>query len=390
MREVVILGAGLHRFGRFPEKSVEEMGREAIWKALQDANVPFRDIEAAYCGRVLPGAGNGGMGVGLRVITELGQTGIPVINFEQACASSSTAFREAYLAVANGVYDVALVAGFEKMQRGLIQVTETSSYDQVMGLAVTPSWYAMRARRYIHDYGATPEMFAQVSVVSHRNGELNPNAQYQKACTLEEVMNSRLIADPITLLQCSPTTDGAGAVVVCAKEKAAQYKSRWVTVVAHACGTGAYVKQMGEDGALVSEDPEVMEGPLEKLAKKAYERASIGPEDVEVAQVHDAFTPGLISAIEALSLFNKGEGARAVWEGKTEINGKMPVNTDGGLLSRGHPIGATGTGMIHEIYRQLMGEAGPRQVKGRKGNGPKVGMVQNSGIGGMNILIFKN
>lgn len=376
MREVVVLGAGMHRFGRFPEKSLQAMGREAIKNALDDSGVPFKDIEVAYVGRVLAG-----MGAGLSVVSELGQTGIPVVNIEMACGSSTSAFREAYLMVANGVYDTALVVGFEKMQRGMLQIAEQKSYGTIMGLSVMPASYALQARRYMADYGATQEMFAQVSVKSHRNGALNPYAQYQTTVTLEEVLASRTIADPITLLQCSPTTDGAAAVVICAKDKAAQYSARrMMTIAGWATGSGKYVPKSHDEG-----DGEVNSGEVTRLARTAFERAGVGPEDVDVTQVHDAFSPGEIFTIEGLGLVGEGEGARAVWEGRTEITGDIPVNTDGGLLSRGHPIGATGAAMVTEIFRQLTGEAGPRQVKG---GDAKVGLIQNAGIGGVNVLVF--
>lgn len=381
MREVVVLGAGLHRFGRFPDKTYQELGREAIKNALEDSGVPFPDIEVAYVGRVLAG-----MGTGLNVVSEMGQTGIPVINIEMACASSTSAFREAYLSVANGVYDTALVVGFEKMERGMIQISESTSFQSVMGLAVMPAAYALQAQRYMADYGATPEMFAQVSVKSHKAGALNPYAQYQKETTLEEVMASRMIADPITLLQCSPTTDGAAAVVICAADKAKKYSAkRQMTVAGWATGSGKYQRQGEGDGE--GEADSEGSSDVERLARIAYDRAGIGPEDVDVTQVHDAFSPGEIFMAEGLGLVPKGEGARAVWEGRTEINGDIPINTDGGLISRGHPIGATGAAMVTEIFRQLTGEAGPRQVKGGKA---KVGLIHNAGIGGVNILVFKN
>ncbi|HJP41825.1 MAG TPA: thiolase family protein [Dehalococcoidia bacterium] len=378
MRDVAVLGAGLHRFGRFPDKSLQDLGREAISNALDDAKVPFKDIEVAYVGRVLAG-----MGAGLNVVSEMGQTGIPVVNIEMACASSTSAFREAYLSVAHGIYDTALVVGFEKMQRGMLQISEGASYQTVMGLAVMPASYALQAQRYMADHEATPEMFGQVSVKSHKNGALNPYAQYQKAVTLDEVMGSRMIADPITLLQCSPTTDGAAAVVICAADKAAQYRAeRSMTVVGWATGSGQF---QADDGG--ESDAETGSGEVQRLASIAYERAGIGPEDVDVTQVHDAFSPGEIFTIEGLGLVREGEGARAIWEGRTEIDGDIPVNTDGGLLSRGHPIGATGAAMVTEIFRQLTGEAGPRQVKDGKAN---VGLIHNAGIGGVNILVFKS
>lgn len=376
MRDVVVLGAGLHRFGRFPDKSLQDLGREAIKNALDDSGVPFPDIEVAYVGRVLAG-----MGAGLSVVSEMGQTGIPVINIEMACGSSTSAFREAYLSVAHGIYDTALVVGFEKMQRGMLQISEGTSFQSVMGLAVMPAAYALQAQKYMSDYGAKPEMFAQVSVKSHKAGALNPYAQYQKETTLEEVMASRMIADPITLLQCSPTTDGAAAVVICAADKAGKYSAkRQMTVAGWATGSGRYEKKEGEA------DAETGNSEVERLAAIAYARAGIGPSDVDVTQVHDAFSPGEIFMAEGLGLVPKGEGARAVWEGRTEIDGDIPINTDGGLISRGHPIGATGAAMVTEIFRQLTGEAGARQVKEGKA---KVGLIHNAGIGGVNILVFK-
>jgi len=377
MRDVRVLGAGLHRFGRFPEKSLQDLGREAISKALEDSGVPFTDIEVAYVGRVLAG-----MGAGLSVVSEMGQTGIPVINIEMACGSSTSAFREAYLSVAHGVYDTALVLGFEKMQRGMLQISEQTSFQSVMGLAVMPASYALQAQRYIADYGATPEMFGQVAVKSHKNGALNPYAQYQKEVTLEEVMASRMIADPITLLQCSPTTDGAAAVIICAADKAAKYSAtRSMTVAGWATGSGKFASKEESEG-----DAETNSGEVERLSRQAYERAGIGPESVDVTQVHDAFSPGEIFVAEGLGLVARGEGARAVWEGRTEVVGDIPINTDGGLISRGHPIGATGAAMVTEIFRQLTGEAGARQVKDGKA---KVGLIHNAGIGGVNILVFK-
>jgi len=220
------------------------------------------------------------------------------------------------------------------------------------------------------------EQFAQVSVKNHRNGYLNPNAQYQEACTLEQVMGSRMIADPITLLQCSPTSDGAAAAVLCARKVAARYGGKPIKAAGWAAGSPHYTKG-GIGGDLA-------EGMVERVSHRAYEMAGVGPEDIEVVQVHDAFTPGEIFTIEDLGLCPEGEGGRWTMEGRTEIGGHIPVNTDGGLLSRGHPIGATGLAQIAEIVGQLRGEAGPRQVP----NSPKVGLCQNVGIGGCTITIL--
>jgi acetyl-CoA acetyltransferase len=227
------------------------------------------------------------------------------------------------------------------------------------------------------EYGTTAEMFARVGMKNHNNGSLNPYAQYQYTVTLEDVLNSRMICDPITLYQCSPTTDGASAAVVCAKEVAHRFRGKPITIAGWASGTAQY-SPVGIGG-------DVTPGFTDRLAAEAYERAGLGPGDVDVAQVHDAFSPGEILAIESLGFCPQGEGGRFVWEGKADIGGQLPVNTDGGLESRGHPQGATGIAMLTEIVRQLRGEAGPRQVSGD----PKVGLTHNVGVGGCNVFILK-
>ncbi len=374
MREVCIVGVGLHKFGRFPEKDVTDMGREAIQSALADAGAEFNDIEAGWCGRVIDVNGTGE-----RVFAELGQNGILIDTVEQACASSSTAARLATWAVAAGFYDVVLAIGVEKMERGLVvKITDESraGYAQLMGMVIMPAGYALRARAHMDQYGSTREMFAQVSVKSHRNGALNPYAQYQTPVTLEEVLNSRMIADPITLYQCSPTTDGASAAVICAKEVAHRFRGQPITIAGWASGTPAY-SRVGVGG-------DVAEGLMAKLANEAYERAGVGPKDISVCQVHDAFSPGEVFGVEELGFCADGEGGRYIWEGNADISGEHPVNTDGGLESRGHPMGATGIAQITEIVRQLRGEAGPRQVPGN----PKVGLTHNVGASGCNVFVF--
>lgn len=367
-KEVVILGVGMHKFGRFPEKPVKDLGREAALVALKDAGVAFKDIEMGFCGHVLQA-----VGTGMETFAELGMTGIPVTNVEVACASSSRGVMLAAEMIAAGVYDLCLVIGVEKMQRGLIQLGGEPDYADLMGLRVMPGAYALKARKHMELYGTKREHFARVSVKAHRNGCLYPYGQYQQAMTLEEVMNSRMIADPITLYECSPTSDGASAVVVCSKKKARQYTTQPVLLVGWAGGTPQYVK-----GEVESEGPTVM------LAEKAYHMAGVGPQDIDVAQVHDAFSPGEVLTVEELGFCPEGKGGPFVWEGNTEINGKIPVNTDGGLLSRGHPIGATGGAMIAEITWQLRGQAGARQAKDAK-----VALLHNAGLGGMNVMIFR-
>ena len=369
---VVVLGVGLHPFGRFPEKSTSDLGRTAALEAMKDAGVTYGDIQAGYCGRVIASSG-----VGLNIFEELGSTGIPVTNIEVACASSSRAAELAATAIKAGEYDMCMVVGVEKMPRGMLDLGRGGggglSFAGAMGLALLPGEYAQQAQRHMALYGSKPEHFAQVSVKSHKNGCLNPNAQYQVQLTLEEVMNSRMVADPITLYQCCPTSDGASAVILCSEETARRYTTKPVFLVA----------SMGATPIYTPGEVELSEGPTAWLAKKVYERAGLGPEHVDVAQCHDAFTPGEVLTVEKLGFCKQGEGGVFVWEGNTEITGKKPMNTDGGLLSRGHPMGATGGAMITEIARQLRGEAGPRQVANAK-----VGMIHNAGVGGIQVSIL--
>lgn len=368
---VVVLGVGLHPFGRHPEKSVGDLARVAALAALKDAGVEFKDVEAGFCGHV-----GQGVGTGLRTFGQVGMTGIPITNVELACASSSRAAMLAADAIGGGLYDLAMVIGVEKMQRGLLTGVggREFGYNEAMGINLMPALYAMWAQQHMHLYGTKPEHFAKVSEKAHRNGALNPNAQYQKAIGLEEILSSRMIADPITLYECSPTTDGASAVVLASERAARKYTRRPVYLETWVGGTPRY--EPGES--------EISEGPNTLLARQAYERAGVGPEDIDVCQVHDAFAPGEVFLVEELGFCAKGEGGPFVWEGNTEIRGKIPVNTDGGLLSRGHPIGATGGAMIAELTYQLRGQAGPRQVPEAK-----VALLHNAGIGGVNVMVLK-
>jgi len=370
---VVVLGVGLHPFGRFPTLSLEDLAREAALAALDDASITFKEIEAAYLGRV--GGAGPPVGVGMRVFGELGQHGIPITNVELACGSSSRALMLAADTIRAGSAETAMVIGAEKMERGMLRVggQDDEGYGTLMGLNVMPAAYAMMAQRHMDEYGTRAEHFAQVSVKSHRNAIHNPYAQYRIAITLEEVLASRMVCEPLTLYQCCPTSDGASAVVLASESFARQHTTAPVRLRAWAGGSPVFAPERPPQG----------EGPTGVVARRAYAAAGIGPDDIDVTQVHDAFTPGEILTIEELGYVAPGEGGPFVWEGGTEITGRCPVNTDGGLLSRGHPMGATGGAMVTEIVRQLRGEAGARQVQDAR-----AGLVQNAGIGGVNVLIF--
>lgn len=368
MREVVVLGVGLHRFGR-TEKSVEEMGREAILAALDDAGIGFKDIEVGFSGRR-----NDIRGTGLNVFSEVGRTGIPIHNIEKACASSSTGVGLAYALIGAGLYDTALCIGVEWLGRGLL-TTPNIGYEEKMGMVILPAEYAMAARRYMAEYGATMEQWAQLTVKARRYAAVNPYAHYQKEVTVEEVLNSPMIADPLTQFMCAPTSCGASAAILCSKEKARQYTGKPITISAWVSGTPRYVR-----GEVVDEHDEMGR----RLSKQVYEKAGIGPEDVSVLQVHDAFSPGEALALESIGICRTGEAVDFVCAGKADVGGEKPTNTDGGLVGRGHPNGATGIAQMVEIVRQLRGQCGSRQVQN-----PMVGLQHNQGYGGVNILMYK-
>ncbi len=349
MREVTILGVAMTRFGKHSDIPVDALGREACWGALKDAELTPRDLQAVYCGHVFQGRI-----VGQQVMKGLGLAGTPVYNVENACASGSTALNLAWTAVASGAIDIALVLGVEQLSTRGSGVIPPDQND-LEGLVgrTNPATYALMARRHMYQYGTTIEQIAQVAVKAHEFGALNPHAQFQNRVTLAEVLGSRMIADPVTLLQCCPTGDGAAAVIVASAERARQKTTTPVTIAASAIVSG-YPKTAGSD---ITIHPTTV-----AAAKKAYETAGIGPSNVDVAEVHDAFAIGEIVHLEDLGFCAKGEGGPFVASGATGPNGRKPTNTSGGLLTKGHPLGATGPGQIVELTWQLRGQAGPRQV----------------------------
>ena len=356
-REVAVLGVGLHPFGRFPEKDLPQLAREAAAAALKDAGIGWQAVQIAYFGHVY----YQGMSLGEAALRELGLTGIPIINVENACSSGSTAFWQAYWGIATGLYDVALAFGAEKVPRGPVTVTAEDSPERFLGADHMMAGYALRTRRYMEEFGAPIEAVAQVSVKAHDNAALNPYAQYNKTFTLAEVLESRPIADPLTLYQCCPTSEGAAAAVLCAREAISRLSpdnGRAVTVAAAALSTGTYSPRGADHPAL---------NPYKGMeaADEAYEMAGLGPEDVDVLQVHDAATIGELQQLEALGVVSMGEAWVATREGRTSLAGDIPTNTDGGLLAMGHPFGASGVRMVHEIVTQLRGEAGPGRSESR-------------------------
>ena len=353
MGNAYIVGIATTRFGRFADRSVESLAADAIFDALKDAGVEWRDIQQLYAAHV-----SQGVAAGQRVIKEVGPSGIPVVNVENCSAASSTALREAALAVSAGAYDLVMVSGFEKMNHGLLlNVIPEDDPDVAMGLTVLPMRFSLMGMQHMQDYGTRPEHFAAISVKNHQHAVHNPKAQYPKEVSLEQVMQSRMICDPITVLQCSPTTDGAAAAVVCSEA--------WLQRNARSRAVRILGSALTSDCLEYSQNRFTLDH-VQRAANQVYEKTGIGPGELDVVETHDCFSVAELVAYEALGLCAPGEGGRLVDERETWIGGRIPVNPSGGLLAKGHPLGATGLGQIAELVGQLRGEAGQRQVQGAR------------------------
>ncbi len=366
MREVVIIGVGMHRFGDFPEKTLAELGAIAVRNALKDAGVHWKDIPTIYAGSMQAGSGWGN-----NIVNELGPTGLPVVNCENACASGVAALRLAWHAIGGGIYDIACAVGAEKRARGFIPLTGQPMWKRRAGMVMGPSFYAQETQRYMNEYGATVEHLAKVAVKSHKNASLSPYAHFQQwgSMTVEDVLKSPMIMDPLRIFMIAPVSDGAAAVIVCAREVANRYSQKKpISIRAIALRSGTYSRYTVEAAP----------GDVENTAKEAYESAGIGPGDLDVVECQDAMASTEMISTEALGICKPGEYRYLVDKGETEIGGRIPINTDGGYLSRGNAIGATGLAGIAEIAWQLRGEAGPRQVKDGKA---KVGLNETLGDG---------
>lgn len=369
MREVCIIGVGMTKFSK-NDLHFREMGREAVWTAIKDAGIDPRAIQIAYAGHARTGQLLGWeCGVGQAILWDVGINKIPISSVGNFCCSGTIAVREAWLAIASGLYDVALAVGVEKLtaRRGKGRPLTSDGIELERGIGFTPpAFFAMVARRHMELYGTTREQMAAVSIKNRRLGALNPYAQYQQEVTVEEVLSSPMVVDPLTLYMCCPTTDGAAAAVLCAKEVVKKYTDRKpITIAACALQTGSYADSAG--------DITIDEGTI-RAGQEAYHTAGIGPEDVDVAEVHDCFSIAEILHYEDLGWCQKGEGGPFAERGYFDLTGKVAINPSGGLLSKGHPIGATGVGQITEIVWHLRGEAGARQREGAR-----VGLTHNAG-----------
>jgi benzoylsuccinyl-CoA thiolase BbsB subunit len=337
-------------FGKHPNRTSTDLGAEAVLAALRDSGIDPRRIGAAYCGTVFEG-----MSIGQRVLAHVGLVGFPITNVENACASGSTAVREASLAVRAGEHEVVLALGVEHPTstfNGALTPGE-SDLETSVGLTM-PGIYALRAQRYMEEYGATREELAQVSVKNRRHAAANPYAYFREAVTTEQVLASRPIADPLVLLECSPATDGAAAALIVSESVAREFPNR-VELAASTLRSGE-VESVDADMSF--------ETLTQQTAGEAYERAGIGPDDIDVAEVHDCFSIAEALRVEGAGLFPRGEYLTALARGEASIGGRLPINPSGGLLGKGHPLGATGVAQVVEIVRQLRGEAGDRQVSG--------------------------
>jgi len=380
MREVIVAGVGIHAFGKHLDKSIKQLGLVAIKAALDDAGVTSRNIQIAFFGNAYGGLITGQESVrGQTVFLYSGISEIPVLNVENACASGSSAFREAWLSIASGQYDIALALGAEKLYcnntpKTVAAIATSSDIDIVADTGWSfPVWYALKARSYMQQYGATQADFARVVVKNTKNGLNNPYAQFHKAMTADEVLNSREISYPLTLFMCSAIGDGAAAAVLCSHEVAEKYARKpFIKVAASQLASAAFRNDPNSQSIKTTAGY--------RAAIRAYNEAGIGPDDLDTVEVHDAFAPAELTAYEEVALCEEGEGIRMIREGKTEIGGKIPVNTSGGLSSKGHPVGATGLAQIAEVVWQLRGTAGKRQVRGHNQKvGPVYGLTHNGG-----------
>lgn len=369
MRDVAVVGVNMLKFGRYPDKDVVRLASEASIAAMKDAGCTIKDIEVLVSGNLYQSNAT----IGQRIMKEIGATGIPVINVANACATGSTAFRDAWLSVASGAYDVALAVGSEQMGKmGLLGAggggDRAYSTEGVMGTGLMPGVFGQAGVEHMRKYGTTQEQFAKVAVKNHKHSLGNPYAQYQMETPLEDVLNARTVAWPNTLYMCCPTGDGAAAAVLMSAEKAKQFTTKPVWVAASVLTSDPYQER----------NPTMFDiNTVTRIAaKEAYEKAGIGPEDLSQVELHDCFATAELLHYENLGLCADGEAGKLIDEGQTAIGGRIPVNASGGLLSKGHPLGATGVANIVEVIWHLRGEAGARQVEGSK-----VGLAHVIGLG---------
>ena len=378
MEKVCVLGAGSTKYGKLDD-SISDITLQASVGAIESAGIESKDIKAGYISNVF-GVADKQVHLGPVVMSNLGISDRPSLSIESACGSGSVSFREAYANVAAGFYDVALVTGVEKVTHTGTEWTTTYFsycsdffYEGQAG-ASFPGLFASMARAYIHEFKATEEDFAQVAVKNHDNGLLNPKAHLRKKITIDDVMNSAVVASPLKLYDCCPFSDGASAVILCNEKFAKDHGADYIEVLGSGRG--------GSPAALQGREHLTTIPSTRIAADAAFKMAGITPKDIDFAEVHDCFTIAEVVDSEDLGFFEKGKGVEAVREGQTKLNGEISINPSGGLKSKGHPIGATGVGQVVEVFDQLTGKAGERTVKNAK-----IGLTQNFGATGASCAV---
>lgn len=380
MRPVAIVGIGKTPFGAFADRDLRSLAVEAIEKALADAHVEKHAVEAFYLGNFAGPAFVGQNHLAPYVASAAGLGAIPCTRFEAACASSGSAFFHAVTSVAAGLYDVVLVAGVEKMtSQPTPKVAEilASAGDwsgEIRAGATFPALFAMIARRHMHQYGTRREHLAAVAVKNHANGAKNPDAHLRKVITMEQALAGKPVAEPLTVYDCSLISDGAAAVVLAPWERAGAFTRKPVRVLGIA---------QTSDRLALEEKPDITTfAAVVEAGRKAYRMAGVTAKEIELAELHDCFTIAEIIASEDLGFCQKGEGGPYCLEGRSCLNGERPINTSGGLKSKGHPVGATGVAQICDLVLQMRGEAGERQVKRHS-----IGLAQNLGGSGATCVV---
>jgi acetyl-CoA C-acetyltransferase len=379
MRDIAIIGIGMTDFGELWNDSLRDLFVKAALEAMDDAGVDHIDGLVAGC--MSPGLFAGQEHIGSLLADYLGQAPIPGVRVESACASGGMALRTGIAYVASGMHDIVLCGGVEKMtdvsgaQATYALATAADQDYEAFHGATFPGLYALMATAHMHKHGTKREDLAQVAVKNHDNGLLNPHAQYRMKITVDQVINSVKVADPLNILDCSPITDGAAAVIICPLEMAKKLKKKpLVKIAASAHATDTIALHQRADMTWLKSTADA--------AARAYKMAGVKPLDIDFAEVHDCFTIAEICVLEALGVVKKGQGGKATREGLTARDGKYPVNPSGGLKSKGHPVGATGIAQIHEIVTQLRGEAGKRQLKN-----VRRGLAQNMGGSGGSAVV---
>lgn len=381
-RDVAVIGASSTKFGELWNKSFTDLLVEAGVGAIDDANIRSEKIDALYVGNMSAGRFIEQEHIGALIADYAGlaHKHIPSTRVEAACASGGLAFRQGVLAVASGYHDIVVVGGVEKMTDVDVETTTDAliaaadrEWEGMMG-ATFPGIYAMIARLHMHKYGTTPEQLASVAVKNHHNGTMNPKAQFQNEISVNAVLNSVMVADPLHILDCSPISDGASAVVLAPADIASEFTDKPIYVKASA--------QASDTIALHSRSDITTLTATKVAASKACKMAGLTPKDIDFAEAHDCFTIAEICAIEDLGFFKKGEGGRASELGLTALDGDIPINPSGGLKACGHPVGATGVHQIYELVLQLRKEAGKRQVEGAK-----IGLAHNVGGSGATAVV---